>query len=137
MASYGGALPAGPGFVVKTVCFTRATASTMRTALSAAGLFGGAALGLVIGIALSLLTGPEVISKLVAAIVGVIAGGALGLAYVRYVFSLGGCACPPGIDGFCVGFVFWAAPFGPTLPTPPFLVPAPSGSCALIPPGCP
>jgi hypothetical protein len=137
MAVYSTPLPAGPGLVTRTFCFTRATAVAMRSALLAGGVFAGALLGLAVGIALSLLTGPEVISKLVGALVGLVAGGAAGYLYLRAVVGGGTCACPPGIDGFCVVLVFWAAPFGPTLPTPPFIAPAPAGACAIIPAGCP
>jgi hypothetical protein len=137
MAVYSTPLPPGPGLVIRIVCFTGATAAAMRNALLAGGVLVGAILGLVLGIVLSLVTGPEVLSKLVGALVGLIAGGAAAYAYLRVVVSAGACTCPPGSDGFCVGFSFWVAPFGPTLPTPPFIVPVAPGACAIIPAGCP
>lgn len=141
MPTVSGPLSGTTGIVFQPVCFTGATAYSMRLALVLGGFFLGAILGLIIGglagLAVSSFTGPEPFSKpvlaLIGALIGALFGAAGGSAYVARVIAGGTCTCPPGKYAYCICFVFFIAP-GTTTPLPmvPLITACPA-SCALIP----
>lgn len=144
MPTVGGPLSGTTGIVFKPVCFTGATAYSMRLGLVLGGFFLGAILGLIIGglagLALSAVTGPEPFSKpvlaLIGALIGALFGAAGGSAYVASVIAGGTCPCPPGKYAYCICFVFFIVPGTTTaLPMVPLITSCPT-SCATLIPTC-
>ena len=134
MGVYAGAIPPVAGVVIQPVCFTAGTARLVRAALTlGAGVLGGIVGGL-IGVALStpIEGGPPV-----SAIIGAVIGAGVSVIYIRRVIALGACPCPPGATGFCIGVTYLRLPPAPPIPIGLIPVPAPPGSCVVIPPGCP
>lgn len=141
MPTVPGPISGRAGFVSQPMCFTGATAYSMRLALVLGGFFLGAILGLIVGglagLALSSVTGPEPFSKpvlaLIGALVGALFGAAAGIAYVARVIAGGTCPCPAGKYAYCICFMFYIVP-GTTLAIPmvPLITSCPA-SCALIP----
>ena len=139
MATYPGPVAPAAGFGIarKPICFTGSTARWMVFGLSGAGLLLGAFVGLGLGLAVALITGPEIISKFVAAAFGAVIGAVIGLAVSAWAIAGGLCTCPPGRFGFCINLVFFRLPFARLVPSPPIIEPAPTQCPILIPPGCP
>ncbi len=96
--------PAGVGIptTLMAICFS-GTAATVFKWLIRPGLFlFGAGAGAGIGFLLSLITGPEVITKAVGAFIGAIVGAFAGTAYGMALTTLGACTCPAGREAFCI-----------------------------------
>lgn len=139
MATYVGPIvpAAGFGIAKRPVCFTGKTAKRALLAIPGAGLFLGAIAGMGVGLLVSLITGPELITKFVAAAFGAVIGAVIGLAITARAIAGGMCNCPPGSFGFCINIVFARMPFGRIVPFPPIVEAAPGQCPILVPPGCP
>ena len=97
----------------------------------------GALVGVGVGLAAALITGPEVISKLLAGFFGDLVGAVVGLYWVARAISGGLCTCPAGRFGFCITITFTRLPGGMAVPSPPIISPAPAQCAVLVPVGCP
>ena len=139
MATYQGPIvpPTGIGIAKRPVCFTGKTGKWAVFGICGAGLGLGALIGLGAGLIVAMITGPELISKFVAAAFGAVIGAIIGLYITASAISGGICTCPPGRFGFCINIVFFRLLFGRIVPAPPFVESAPAQCPILVPPGCP
>ncbi len=119
------------------VCFTGLHAYMFGGAIAVGGIFLGAAGGAVIGFLVALVTGPEVVTKVVAAGLGAKIGAALGALFAAVNLIGGKCTCPGWFNyAFCVCILWYRG--HPALPFFPIMMwPCPSECAIQVPPGCP
>lgn len=85
MAIYVGPLPAGPGVVPRSYCFSAGAATLLRVLIVAADAIFGAVVGLIVGALLALL------GDFPAPFLLAIAGGLLGAALGLTIITMGAC----------------------------------------------